>query len=179
MSAYNGIFISINELCLKLNKATAVLCKIRHYVNETILRSIYYAVFQSHLSYVCTGWGQNIQYNNQISILQLWELFFSLMLMSIPLSYSQKQKFWNLLNLSTWITVFVNKSVSGSLNSLFSQVYLFANDHNYNTRFASNGLLKILTNNTSIYGTKSFITSTITSWNFFQSFFWQPNYSFD
>ena len=56
--------------------------------------------------------------------------------------------------------IFVNKSVSGSLHPLFSQVYLFAIDpHNYNTRFASNGLLKILTNDASIYGTKSFETS--------------------
>ena len=32
--------------------------------------------------------------------------------------------------------IFVNKSISGSLHSLFSQVYLFRNDHhNYNTRF--------------------------------------------
>ena len=61
-------------------------------------------------------------------------------------------------------SIFINKSVSGSLHSLFSQVYLFANDHqNCNTRFASNGPLKIQTNNTSIYGTKSFETSRITS----------------
>ena len=68
--------------------------------------------------------------------------------------------------------IFVNKSASGSLHPLFSQVYVFANDHhNYNTRFTSNGLLKIPTINTSIYGTKSFETSTITSWDFFQSYF--------
>ena len=67
---------------------------------------------------------------------------------------------------------FVNKSGSGSLYSLFSQTYLFANDHhNYNTKFASNGLLKIPANNTSIYDTKPFETSAITSWNFFQSHF--------
>ena len=53
--------------------------------------------------------------------------------------------------------IFVNKSVSDSLHPLFSQVYLFVNDHHkYNTRFVSNGLLKIPTNNTSVYGTKSF-----------------------
>ena len=68
--------------------------------------------------------------------------------------------------------IYVNKSVSNSLDPVFSQVYLFAKDHiNYNTRFTSNGLLKIPTNNTSIYGRKSFATSTITSWNFFQSHF--------
>ena len=36
----------INQHCLKLNKADAMLCKIRHYVNETTLRSIYHAIFQ-------------------------------------------------------------------------------------------------------------------------------------
>ena len=60
--------------------------------------------------------------------------------------------------------IFVNKSVEGSFHALFSQVHLFANDHHYyNATFASNGLLKISSNNTSIYGTKSFKTSTITS----------------
>ena len=72
--------------------------------------------------------------------------------------------------------IFVNKSVSGSLNPLFSQVHLFADDqHNHNNKFASNGLLISPTNNTSIYGTKSFATSTITSWNFFLSYFTDIN----
>ena len=44
---------------------------------------------------------------------------------------------------------------------------LFIKDHhNHNTRFASNGLLKFPTNNTSIYGTKSYVTITITTWKF-------------
>ena len=72
--------------------------------------------------------------------------------------------------------IFVNKSVSGSLHPLFSQVYLFANDHhNYNTRFASNGLLKIPTNNTSVYCRKSFETPTITFLELFQSHFTDIN----
>ena len=56
--------------CLKLNKANVKLCKIRHYVHETTLRSIYYAIFQSRLSNACTAWGQNIKHNHRISILQ-------------------------------------------------------------------------------------------------------------
>ena len=68
--------------------------------------------------------------------------------------------------------IFADKSVSGSLHSLFSQVYLFVNDHHkYNNRFASNDFLKISSNKTPIYGTKSFETSPLTSWNFFQSYF--------
>ena len=47
-----------------------MLCKIRYHNNETILRSIFYAIFQSQLSYVYTAWGQNIKYNHRINILQ-------------------------------------------------------------------------------------------------------------
>ena len=152
-----------------------MLCKLRHYVNGTTLRSIYYAIFQSHPSYVCTAWGQNIKYNHRISILQrkvMRIIFFSdINKHTTPLfSKAKILKFIDFIQLENCI--FVNKSVSGSLHPLFSQVYLFVNDHhNYNTRFASNGLLKIPTNNTSIYGTKSFETSTISSWNFFESHF--------
>ena len=60
----------INQLSMKLNKEKAMLCKIRQQANETTLRSIYYAIFQSHLSHVCTAWDQNIKYNHQIRILQ-------------------------------------------------------------------------------------------------------------
>ena len=43
-----------------------MLREIRHYVNETTIRSICYAIFQSNLSYVCTIFGQTIKYNNRI-----------------------------------------------------------------------------------------------------------------
>ena len=34
---------------LKLNRANSLLAKLRHYVNPTLLRTIYYAIFESHL----------------------------------------------------------------------------------------------------------------------------------
>ena len=34
---------------LKLNTANGLLAKLRHYVNPIILRTIYYAIFESHL----------------------------------------------------------------------------------------------------------------------------------
>ena len=62
------------------------------------------------------------------------------------ISKAKNLKFINFIQMEKCI--FVNKSASGSLHSLFSQVYLFANDNDhYNTRFASNDLLKISTNN--------------------------------
>ena len=41
----------INDLVAKLNGASALLFKIRNYVNQKVLRSIYLAIFDSHLSY--------------------------------------------------------------------------------------------------------------------------------
>ena len=148
-------------------------CNALNYLNETTLRSIDYAIFQSLPSYICTGWDQNIKYNIKISILQRK----AMRIISISdfnkhaTSLFSKKKILKCIDfIQMQNCIFVNKSGSGSLHSLFSQTYLFANDHhNYNTKFASDGLLKIPANNTSIYDTKPFETSTITSWNFFQS----------
>ena len=41
----------INDLAAKLNRANALLIKIRNYVNQKVLRSIYFAIFYSHLNY--------------------------------------------------------------------------------------------------------------------------------
>ena len=41
----------VNDLPIKLNKANITLSKIRHYVDIKTLKSIYHAIFESHLSY--------------------------------------------------------------------------------------------------------------------------------
>ena len=41
----------INELSVKLNRANDLLFKIRKFVNDKILRSIYFAIFESSLNY--------------------------------------------------------------------------------------------------------------------------------
>ena len=41
-----------DDIASKLNKANAV-AKLRHFVNSGIFRSIYFAIFHSHLNYVC------------------------------------------------------------------------------------------------------------------------------
>ena len=75
---YLGIYLDqhldwsphVNHLIHKLVKANAMLCKLRHYVNEATIKSIYQAIFHSHLSYVCTARGQNLNPNHRISLLQ-------------------------------------------------------------------------------------------------------------
>ena len=60
----------MNHLSHKLVKAYAMLFKLCHYVNEITIKSIYYAIFHSHLSYVCTAWGQNLNPKHRINLLQ-------------------------------------------------------------------------------------------------------------
>ena len=42
----------------KLNRANGLLAKIRHLVSKNLLRTIYFAIFDSHLRYGCQIWGQ-------------------------------------------------------------------------------------------------------------------------
>ena len=43
----------VNDLSIKLNRANALLFKVKKYVSPKIIRSIYFPIFDSHLSYCC------------------------------------------------------------------------------------------------------------------------------
>ena len=70
---YNGIYLDSNlngkfhcDLLLpKLKRAVGMLCKARHYVPSEELKSIYYAIFSSHLVYGCQVWGQNFNIHTE------------------------------------------------------------------------------------------------------------------
>ena len=55
---------------IKLNRANAFLFKMRKYVSLIILRPIYFAIFNSDLSYCCLVWAQNCSTIQRIIILQ-------------------------------------------------------------------------------------------------------------
>ena len=59
----------VNAIATKLNRANAMLYKVRDFVNANILKSIYYALFESHINYACIIWGQNISTVNRLYIL--------------------------------------------------------------------------------------------------------------
>ena len=46
----------INNVAVKLNRANAMLSKVRHFVDKKTLKSIYHAIFESHLSNSCLVW---------------------------------------------------------------------------------------------------------------------------
>ena len=49
----------INVIAVKLYRATALLFKIRNFVNITIIKTIYFAIFDSHITYTSLVWAQN------------------------------------------------------------------------------------------------------------------------
>ena len=49
----------LENLKLKLNRANCFLSKIRYFFKFLLLRTIYYALFDTHLRYGCQIWGQN------------------------------------------------------------------------------------------------------------------------
>ena len=62
----------INNLIPKLRRANGMLSKIRHYTSKDQVKSIYHAIFASHMTYGCQIWGNsfNNTHINKIQTLQ-------------------------------------------------------------------------------------------------------------
>ena len=51
--------MNICTLKQKLNIANGILAKLRYYVPANTLKTIYFALFDSHMRYACQIWGQS------------------------------------------------------------------------------------------------------------------------
>ena len=60
----------VNDFSIKLTRANALRFKMRKHISLKILRSIYFAIFYSYLSYFCLVWAQNFSTIQRILILQ-------------------------------------------------------------------------------------------------------------
>ena len=60
----------INNVAVKLNRANAMLPKVRHFVHKKTLKSIYHAISESQLFYSCLVWAQNFNSIKRLYILQ-------------------------------------------------------------------------------------------------------------
>ena len=133
----------VNAIATKLNRANAMLYKVRDFVNANILKSIYYALFESHINYVyinyvCFIWGQNISTIIRLYFLQKRALriinFRECNAHSSPLFHfskiikiAEKVKIENCL--------FINKYTNNKLSSIFTNWFPFSSmPHNYQTK---------------------------------------------
>ena len=126
----------INDLSIKLNRANALLFKTRNYVSPKILRSTYFAIFDSHLSYCCLVWAQNFSSIKRILILQEKAVRINFQPRNSDTSPLFKQNF--ILKFQDKICqenmLFVSKSLHNLSPSIFNACFSFSSDqHNYET----------------------------------------------
>ena len=145
----------------------------RKYVSPKILRSIYFAIFDSHLSYCCLVWAQNFSSIKRILILQKKPVRIinfqprnshtsPLFKQNFILKFQDKICLENIL--------FVSKLLNNLTPSIFSTWFSFSSDqHNYKTSSSTQGNLTKLFYKTSRYGKYSITVSAVESWNKIQN----------
>ena len=113
----------INHVALMLNKANAMLSKVRHAWDIKTLRSVYCSIFESHLCYASLVWAQNTNSVKRLHLLQkkfLRIMFFQsrhshtdlLFKMSKILKCFDKRALQN--------CIFISKSLKGLLPSVLN-----------------------------------------------------------
>ena len=134
----------ISQLECKLSKCAAVLFKIRHYVNEEALKSLYYSLAYTHLQYAVCAWGKvsktalhrlNVLHNKIIRCItfssfqsHVTPLYYKLKILKLPDIYQlELGKVMHRLHLGM---------LPPTYNHLFTRV---SNIHSYSTRGAAQG----------------------------------------
>ena len=155
-----------------------MLCLV-NFVNGATFKSIYYAIFHSHLLYVCTASGQNLNSKHRANLLQKKAMpiisFASFDAHTLPIFAKLNIiKFPDLISFCNCL--FIYKHFLSKSPSVFSNVFVLrSNTHEKNTRSASHGFLTKPSCSTSKYGINAFAASAIKSWNFFQKRFSNNN----
>ena len=160
----------MNTLKQKLNRANGILAKLRYYVTADVLKTIYFAFFNSHVKYACHIWRQvqsktfdTIQrtQNKALSIIS----FKHFMEPSEPL-YNQVKI--NILknNIIRNNCLFVFDNLTNNLPDVFDQFFKpFKELHNHNTRGSQQYLLNIPKTNTQMSGSNSIKIKSMNDWN--------------
>ena len=118
----------VNNIAVKLNRANALLLKIRNYVNMKTLRNIYYAIFDSHLTYSCIVWAQNINTVNRLIILQKKApriMNFKDQLFHLSPLFFENSILRSSDKTTSKIILFVNKSINRQLPPIFYDWFTF------------------------------------------------------
>ena len=133
-----------------------MLSKLRHVLDIKTLRSVYYAIFESHLCYASLAWAQNTNSVKRLHLLQkksLRIMFFQRRNSHTgPLfKVSKILKSFDKTALENFI--FLSKSLKGLLLSIFNNWFKFsAESHSHDTRWSNLGYLKIDFYRTKTYG---------------------------
>lgn len=158
-------------LISKLKRANGMLSKVRHYVPKEELKSIYYAIFSSHMIYGSQIWGQQGGLHiDKISRLQNRALriinFEDFHANSNPLYIAT-----NILKLRDQIRLqnclFVHDYLNELLPACFDDYYFKLNYLYFNvqTRNSNLGCIFLPSKKTTKYGLNSITQKSISTWN--------------
>ena len=152
-----------------------MLSKIRHYVDRPTLKSIYHAIFESHLYYSSLVWSQNSNSIKRLYILQK---------KALRIMYFQERnahtgplfKDLGILKLFDKVSLenckLISKSLRKELPAVLNNCFtLSSNVHNHYTRLSNLGLLNVPSHNTKTYGRYSVSVNAIYIWNYLQNQF--------
>ena len=156
-------------LASKLSKANGILAKLRHFIPLSLLKTVYYAIFHSHLSYASIVWGQSLSLNSRIGKLQkkcLRIISFS------NFNVETNQLFVNLEipKVTDWIFKCNITLVHETLNefsplSLKNTLNFKTISHQYHTRNRNLKLLERRKARTLNFGLKSIQYQSLLNWN--------------
>ena len=190
---YLGVYLdetlSGEQHCIGLSKtlarANGMLAKARHYVPDE-LKSMYHALFSSHINYGLQVWGQTNNTSVQkIVLLQkaaMRIITFSDFRAHTNLLFKEKQilKFQDHVTLENCL--FVYDYFKDTLPRCFNNYFKTLREINptgINTRNSESGYLLLPRSNTTKYGLNSFKRKAINAWNFFTNLFREEHTTID
>ena len=165
----NGSFHT-KILSTKLKRANGMLCKARHYIPSDELRTLYYAIFSSHLIYGSQIWGQvTNSFNQKIFKLQNRALriisFSDFRSDSLPIYRNLRiLKLCDLIIIQN--VLFTHDALKNAAPSCFNEYFSHSRGtHSQNTRNSTIGCLALSHSGTIRYGIYSIINKCIANWN--------------
>ena len=147
-----------------------MLSKIRHYVNANTIRSLYFSIFSSHISYCCQVWGQsgiphlNKLFSIQRSALRIINFMPFRSDVSLIFRTLNIPLFSNMVRIAN--VLFVFDSLSNNLPVSISNFFCQSRDvHSYNTRNSLNRKLILPKFKSVKYGKNSIKYQCTAEWN--------------
>ena len=163
-------------LMKKLKRSNGMLSKARHFVPFNELKTIYYAIFSSHMIFGSQVWGQSKNvFNEKVHKLQNKAMriitFADFQASSDPIF-----KYLKILKLQDFITLqnclFVHDSLNDNLPLSFDNYFKSVTDvHTIDTRSAALGCLFVTHANSTKFGLNSITRKCIDDWNHFSKLF--------
>ena len=156
--------------------AFGILSKIRHNVNPTILKVVYYSLFGSNLLYGAQLWGQtNLVNQNSIQVLQncaIRKICFKKPNKAVSGDFKKfgMLKFHDFIKLQNCILI-CQLEQDEQLAKTFPDLKYCGDNHNYQTRSTTKRLLDTPLLNTDTYGMQSTKYNCIADWNSFRKTF--------